>query len=562
MKKIMLSAVLTSIATFAFALTETVNGVIWTYNVSGGAAGISSGSSVRSAINPSDVKSIEVPERLGGYPVVYISDGAFYGCSGLTSVSIPDSVTSIGYYAFSGCTSLTSLAIPDSVTRIGSYAFQYCSNLTSVTIGNNVTNIGYLAFKDFGGAISVAEEIGRVVFGENVCDADAYPLLPEKEEIEYGWIDDEGNDVADPFHSAKTVAATPCWRVKKIAGLSEDMAFPNTSQTVTLSCGTPGATIYYTTDGSDPAENGLEYKRPFAIYKSCTVRAVAVKDDYRNSLEATATFTRAEGLSEAANLLGYTMESDAAAPWTVDTEMSHDGVSSVRSGTIGNGGETTLTVSLRRAGTVSFWWRAQCEEAEVDGGETYYYDYGSFIVDGNEVAQIAGNDTGWRRVEYTIASGGKHVLQWKYSKDGATTYHPDCIWVDRVQWTPADGSGQTMTTPYPVPYSWIDKYRLAAGTDYETAGNAFSGKTDGGRPTTVWEEYVAGLDPTNAASRLVAGIEMTDGGPVVTWSPDLNTNGVNRIYKVYGSETLEGGGTWEWPTNSLHRFFKVTVEMP
>ena len=83
-----------------------------------------------------------------------------------------------------------------------------------------------------------------------------------------------------------------------------------------------------------------------------------------------------------------------------------------------------------------------------------------------------------------------------------------------------------------------------------------------GRPTCVWEEYVAGVDPTNAASIFMAKIEMKDGTPVVTWEPDLNTNGVIRTYKVYGSETLENGGDWQYPTNSLHKFFKVTVEMP
>ena len=55
---------------------------------------------------------------------------------------------------------------------------------------------------------------------------------------------------------------------------------------------------------------------------------------------------------------------------------------------------------------------------------------------------------------------------------------------------------------------------------------------------------------------------MQHGVPVVTWEPDLNTNGVVRTYKVYGSESLENGGSWQYPTNSLHRFFKVTVEMP
>ena len=75
-----------------------------------------------------------------------INNYAFDGCDSLTSVEIPDSVTSIGVQAFSGCDSLTSIEIPNSVTSIGDEAFAYCDNLTSVTIGNSVTNIGDDAF--------------------------------------------------------------------------------------------------------------------------------------------------------------------------------------------------------------------------------------------------------------------------------------------------------------------------------------------------------------------------------------------------------------------------------
>ena len=56
----------------------------------------------------------------------------------LTSVTIPDSVTSIGIWAFAGCTSLTSVTIPDSVTSIGSSAFEGCDSLTSVTFEGTV----------------------------------------------------------------------------------------------------------------------------------------------------------------------------------------------------------------------------------------------------------------------------------------------------------------------------------------------------------------------------------------------------------------------------------------
>ncbi len=75
--------------------------------------------------------------------------------SSLTSVTIPNSVTSIGSYAFESCYSLTSVTIPNSVTSIGSYAFESCYSLTSVNIPNSVTSIGDGAFQGCHGLTSV-----------------------------------------------------------------------------------------------------------------------------------------------------------------------------------------------------------------------------------------------------------------------------------------------------------------------------------------------------------------------------------------------------------------------
>ena len=74
--------------------------------------------------------NVVIPEQVSYnndiYSVTTIGDYAFYGCSGLTSVTIPNSVTSIGNYAFYDCSGLTSVTIPNSVTSIGDSAFQHC----------------------------------------------------------------------------------------------------------------------------------------------------------------------------------------------------------------------------------------------------------------------------------------------------------------------------------------------------------------------------------------------------------------------------------------------------
>ena len=96
--------------------------------------------------NCKDLTSVTIPNS-----VTSIGSSAFWGCSGLTSVTIPNSVTSIGRNAFSGCSGLTSVTIPNSVTSIGESAFAHCSGLTSVTIPNSVTSIGDCALSGCSG---------------------------------------------------------------------------------------------------------------------------------------------------------------------------------------------------------------------------------------------------------------------------------------------------------------------------------------------------------------------------------------------------------------------------
>ena len=87
--------------------------------------------------------------------ITKIGSSAFSGCSGLTSLTLPDGITSIGYCAFHGCSGLTSLTLPDGITSIGSRAFKYCSGLTSLTLPDGITKIGDEAFNGCRGLTSL-----------------------------------------------------------------------------------------------------------------------------------------------------------------------------------------------------------------------------------------------------------------------------------------------------------------------------------------------------------------------------------------------------------------------
>lgn len=103
---------------------------------------------------------LKATEKLSGHYMIkegtkVICNNAFCWCRSLTSINIPDSVTSIGNEAFSWCESLTSINIPDSVTSIGESAFNRCDSLTNINIPDSVIKMEGNPFAGWKGSLSI-----------------------------------------------------------------------------------------------------------------------------------------------------------------------------------------------------------------------------------------------------------------------------------------------------------------------------------------------------------------------------------------------------------------------
>lgn len=177
-----------------------------------------------------------------------IVDYAFYNCAGVTSITIPDSVTSIGDYAFR-CNGLESVIIPDSVTSIGNYAFYNCNELTNVTIGNGVTSIGDYAF--------AACKIRSVTIGNSVTRIGNYAFS--------GGNIMKSVTIPDSVTSIGCSVFYGCWELISI--------------TIPDSVTSIGQNAFHRTAWYDNQPNGLVYAGKVAYkYKETNNTSVVIKD--------------------------------------------------------------------------------------------------------------------------------------------------------------------------------------------------------------------------------------------------------------------------------------------
>ena len=118
-----------------------------------------------------NARELTLPESYNNGSYV-IAGSAFYECSSLESIIIPNNVTAIGNYAFFGCSGLTDMNIPDGVTTIGIFAFGYCSSISDMTVSKSVTTIGEAAFYECTSLEKIVVDSDNTVFdSRDNCNA-------------------------------------------------------------------------------------------------------------------------------------------------------------------------------------------------------------------------------------------------------------------------------------------------------------------------------------------------------------------------------------------------------
>ena len=333
--------------------------------------------------------------------------------------------------------------------------------------------------------------------------------------------------------------------------------FTGSKTSVEISCTTSEATIHYSLDGSEPNSHAKRYIEPFDVTNSCTVKAYATYPDYFDSEVVSFAIEKVWGVGDTMGDPDRVFSTGGDAAFFRVTDATAPLGEAMQSGAITHNKTSTMTTTVTGPGTISFQWRTSCEE-DPDGW--YEWDHAEFEVDGGVVAKLDGV-TAWQTVSQTIAGDGIHTLVWRYVKDDVESEGDDCCRVADFNWAAtAPASTETQTTPEPIPYVWLRECFPAIADEseaYESAALAIAAN----RVNKVWECYVAGISPTNEAARFEARIDVSNGVPVVTWTPDLNEGGTKaeRVYTVEGQERLGDG--WG-PTNAASRFFRVKVELP
>ena len=408
-------------------------------------------------------------------------------------------------------------------------------------------------------SVTVEVDGGRATVGSGPEPMTAYAdesiVLPGQGTLAWpkhtflGWSDGATlYGSGDPYPCGGALLLTAQWAVNTLSApvIMVPATYEADSVMVTITADV-GTSIYYTLDGSTPGTDGSGsrlYQGAFEVIGNATIRAIAVRDDYFDSEVASATVTRLPWMfGEYLNWPEQTFTTGGDTGWMRVKGVSADGYA-LRSGAITHSQTSRLETVVSGPGTVSFMWKASCEDYFVFRTQKILCDHLLFLVDG-EPQRLVNGETDWTNATFTVEGAGEHQLTWTYVKDSEESEGEDCAWLDAVVWTPSGDAGLA---------AWLAERNLAANS---VAAN--------GR--TAAECYALGLDPADATNDFrIVSIELVDGKPKVEWEPKTNRwTGAEIQAVLKGAERLDG----EWKAvegataaeKAAMRFFKVVVEV-
>ena len=271
-------------------------------------------------------------------------------------------------------------ALPEDVVASGETVLYACWIPYELSIEPSSAAVGCLATND---AFTVTANSAWEVS----CDAD--------------WVTVQGGRAVYPYaatvaytvsENASTETRTATIRVTSAGGLScdftltqEGMAvldaptinpadgttFSSSSRRVSISGAESGAEIRYTIDGSEPTVTSKLYTKSFNVFDTTVVKARAFKNGKLASATVSSRIVRLQTLAEAMDVPLWTVTTGGDAAWTVVESEGRNGASCARSGTIGDDQESTLSTTVDGAGTLTFWWKVDCEDDPDKGANNF-----------------------------------------------------------------------------------------------------------------------------------------------------------------------------------------------
>ena len=526
-----------------------------------------------------------------------IDRAAFYNCSSLKEVTIPENMTVLDECIFQGCTSLTSLTVPPNITTIRNEFVDSCNSLSCIVFEGNAPVVTEKAFIGFGGKILVSKQssgwcldipgiwngvfvnyddyvppIGTWVsasngllacypFNGDICDVSENDhVLVKDKECEWPKF------TPDRFGRTAKAMLFDGNKLNHMRANRDDMRAV-VSRTFTLAFWFQTTSSYL--DYGAATEGASHYKGNYAIFPahsgSTTAQGLGVKvgrdgiclmGHYGGDVPVLMTYSAS--INANWHHLAVTIQDNSAPILYLDGQKVATGATPTR----------TMNLGIRIGGDDYGYYTGKLDDVRI---------YNRALA-ANEIRAL------YEMVESSITyenlMGTTHTNPDVYTEGAYGTFLPptELTGYEFMGWSPAAISAQTRgdvavraTWGVPVvcdgshvtvPLEWLDQSGIDLADGYTNVVVKQSGKVDAsGNPMYVWQDYVAGTDPTDMNSRFTAAISVSNDVPYITWSPNLNTNGVVRKYTILGKESLTDTADWA-PTNSTHRFFKVKVEMP